>query len=182
MQEQIQGFSLSPQQKRLWLLQKDSQGYQARCAILLEGNLKKDVLKEALNQIVNRHEILRTTFHCINGVTTPIQVINEDTLISLNEAYLEDKDAIEFKIQKLFQSASQQSLDLDQGSLLLATLVTLTPQKHLLIVSLPALYADVPTLNNLVCELSRCYAACLQHEKLSEQPLQYADISEWQNE
>ncbi|WP_335214005.1 amino acid adenylation domain-containing protein [Nostoc sp.] len=182
MQEQIQGFSLSPQQKRLWLLQKDSQAYRAHCAILLEGNLKKDVLKEALNKIVNRHEILRTTFHCINGVTTPIQVINEDNLISLNEAYLEDKDAIEFEIEKLFQSASQQSLDLDKGSLLLATLVTLTPQKHLLILSLPALCADTPTLNNLVCELSRCYAACLQHEKLSEQPLQYADISEWQNE
>ncbi|WP_292766899.1 non-ribosomal peptide synthetase, partial [Nostoc sp. NOS(2021)] len=182
MQEQIQGFSLSPQQKRLWLLQKDSQAYQAHCAIILEGNLKKEVLKEALNQIVNRHEILRTTFHCINGVKTPIQVINEYTFISLNEAYLEDKDAIEFEIEKLFQSASQQSLDLDKGSLLLATLVTLTPQKHLLIVSLPALCADAPTLNNLVCELSRCYAACLEHEKLSEQPLQYADISEWQNE
>ncbi|MEH2121099.1 amino acid adenylation domain-containing protein [Nostoc sp.] len=182
MQEQIQGFSLSSQQKRLWLLQKDGQVYQAHCAILVEGNLKKEVLKEALNQIVNSHEIFRTTFHCIHGVKTPIQVINESSFISVSEVYLEEKDVREFDIQKLFDSASQQSLDLEQGSLLLATLVTLTPQKHLLVISLPALCADTPTLNNLVCELSRCYAACLQHEKLSLQPLQYADISEWQNE
>ncbi|MDZ4870858.1 MAG: hypothetical protein CLLPBCKN_000246 [Chroococcidiopsis cubana SAG 39.79] len=82
MQTQIHGFRLSPQQRRLWLLQKDSSVYQSYCAILLEGNLNQEILKAALHQVVNRHEILRTNFHTYNGVMKiPVQVISDPLII-----------------------------------------------------------------------------------------------------
>ncbi|MCA1991714.1 MAG: condensation domain-containing protein [Coleofasciculus sp. S288] len=85
MQEQIQGFLLSPQQKQFWLLQHNSQVYRNQCAILLEGNLKIEVLKAALQQVVDRHEILRTTFHWTRGIKLPIQVITHDSHFSIQE-------------------------------------------------------------------------------------------------
>jgi NRPS condensation-like uncharacterized protein len=67
----LEGFRLSPQQKYLWLLQQDSLAYRASCAIQIEGNLNVEALKAALNQIVDRHESLRTTFHRQPGIKIP---------------------------------------------------------------------------------------------------------------
>jgi len=64
---------------------------------------------------------------------------------------------------------------------LYVSLVTLSPWKYLLIVSLPAMVADTAALN-LVDEISRSYAACAAYEELDDEPLQYADLLEWQNE
>jgi len=63
---------------------------------------------------------------------------------------------------------------------LYVSLVTLSPWKYLLIVSLPA--TDTAALKNLVDEISRSYAACAAYEELDDEPLQYADLAEWQNE
>ena len=73
----IEGFPLSPQQKHLWLLQSEnhSQPYQALAAFLLEGHLNLEILETALNRVVNRQDILRTTFNCLPGMTVPVQVI-----------------------------------------------------------------------------------------------------------
>ena len=61
----IAGFRLSPQQEHLWLLQQTAAPtpYRSQCAILLEGRFDEVRLKKALGDVVNRHEILRTTFH-----------------------------------------------------------------------------------------------------------------------
>jgi len=182
MQKQLQGFKLSPQQRRLWSLQKESQIYQSYCAILLEGDLDKSILKEALQQVINRHEILRTTFHSKRGIKIPVQVISECVSLSIPEYYLDEKEILDQYLKKLFESASQRTFDWEQESLLYTSLVILSPQKSILFLSLPALCADRQSLNNLVCELSRCYAACLQKEEVVEQPMQYAEIAEWQNQ
>ncbi|MBF2007868.1 MAG: amino acid adenylation domain-containing protein [Chlorogloeopsis fritschii C42_A2020_084] len=182
MQKQINGFKLSPQQKRLWLLQKDSQVYQAYCTILLEGDVKKEFLKKALYKLVERHEVLRTVFHRIHGLKIPIQVVKNSVMLSFSEENLNNYENLQLEIEKLFKSKNQQSFDWEKGAVLQAILIALSPQKHLLCISLPAVYADSITLNNLVCELSKCYAACLVEQDLPDQPLQYADIAEWQNE
>ena len=71
----LEGFRLSPQQKHFWSLQPNSSAYRAQCAILLEGKLQVEILKEAVQQVVNRHEILRTRFHLRPGIAIPMQVI-----------------------------------------------------------------------------------------------------------
>lgn len=184
MQTQIHGFRLSPQQRRLWLLQKDSSVYQSYCAILLEGNLNQEILKAALHQVVNRHEILRTNFHTYNGVMKiPVQVISDRVNnISLGEHYFPQQETLENSLEQLLQSLCQRNFDCEQESLLHADLVIISPGKHILLISLPALCADLESLNILVVELGRCYSACLYGEEIAEEPMQYAEIAEWQNE
>jgi amino acid adenylation domain-containing protein/thioester reductase-like protein len=180
MQEQILGFPLSPQQKRLWLLQQDSQSYQAGCAILLQGNLKVEVLEEALQLVVDRNEILRTAFHRTRGIKIPIQVIKSQCTVSLQELTLKNLNTQE--IERIFDQASEQKLNFEKDSLCQTILIRLLPNQYVLVISLPSLCADRTALKNLLGEISRCYAACLQGEELLDEPLQYANLAEWQNE
>lgn len=182
MQEQIQGFQLSPQQKRLWLLQPNSKSYNCVSRVNLVGNLHLEILKQALLKVINRHEILRTTFYCPKGFKVPIQVIQENSFYSLTEHNLSNPESLAVELDNLFHLAIQHNFDWKQGSLLQLQLVAMPSNQHVLLISLPSLCGDVGTLNNFVQELSRAYAACLQGEEITDEPLQYADIAQWQNE
>ena len=187
MQQEISsGFRLSPQQKRLWLLQQAdlTQPYRVQLAIRIEGNLDQKSLRSALENTVSRHEVLRTTFHCLPGMNVPLQVIRETGIIwgrSYNFLGLDISEQ-SIKIENLWSELSQVQFDFEKGSLLQVTLAELSSQKFVLFISLPALCADAIALENLVNEISRSYAACLQSEELSDELLQYADLAEWQNE
>ncbi|MCW5312699.1 amino acid adenylation domain-containing protein [Nostoc sp. KVJ3] len=185
MLEEMQGFRLSPQQKHLWQLQEiDNLPYRSQCAILIEGDLDVNILKLVLEKIINRYEILRTNFHSLAGMTIPLQVIGKQK-ISLDRVY--DLSSLtsqeqEDSLTALFHQVSQQPFDLVQDSPLQLSLVTLAASKYVLILSLPALCADNATLKILVQEISQSYADWLQGEELDNEPLQYADLAEWQNE
>ena len=189
----IEGFRLSPQQRRVWLLQGDSQAYRAQCAIAIEGELDKEVLKTALRTVIVRHEILRTTFYLSpqlrvrqeqNGVPKfPSQRITERDELSGAGVWkevelLEDESSLE----GILQQARQAPFKLDEGPLLRTRLFAVSQSTHLLLLDLHALCADQATLRNLFAEIVYSYTACLNGEQIQEQPLQYADISEWQNE
>ncbi|MDZ7959074.1 MAG: amino acid adenylation domain-containing protein [Aulosira sp. DedQUE10] len=182
MPQQIQGFQLSPQQKRLWLLQENSSAYRAICAIAIEGNLKIDILKLALERLVSKYEILRTTFYKPRGIKIPIQVVESNTNLYFLEQICNQEVFLSAKIEKYFQELKQQNIDWESSSLLRTVLIKLSHQKHILIVSLPSICADSISLNNLVSEISSCYSACLLNEEITDEPLQYADIAAWQNE
>ena len=80
LSETVQSYRLSPQQERLWLLhQKHPASYRAQCSWLLEGPLDQARLRNALNALVERHEILRTSFQNLPDVLLPVQVISETT-------------------------------------------------------------------------------------------------------
>lgn len=181
----IEGFRLSPQQKQFWLLQQDSQVYQAYCAIQIQGNLNVEHLKEALERIVNRHEIFRTRFHRHPGIKLPIQVIETSgtlawTHVKLNGLSPQDQSA---HIQQRLQEKRDLNIPSQLEFIVSASLLTLSENHHILLVILPALCADSWTLKNLVKEISQTYKACLQGEDVSEaEPVQYLQFSEWQNE
>ncbi|NHC37938.1 non-ribosomal peptide synthetase [Scytonema millei] len=78
--ETISGFELSPQQKRLWLLQQDSPAYITECAISIEGALQPEVLKAALQHIIYRNEIFRTIFRRLPGRKLPVMAVVDDCL------------------------------------------------------------------------------------------------------
>ncbi|MBD1902831.1 amino acid adenylation domain-containing protein [Trichocoleus sp. DQ-A3] len=183
----INGFRLSPQQKYLWLLQQDSAAYCAQCAILIEGNLKTTALKEAVQQIINRHEILRTSFHREPGIKIPIQVISDRFHItSWHSSNLTNYNPLEqeAKIEAILQE-ERRSISTSEpgGSLLRTSLITLSDDKHILIATLPSLCADSWTLKNLVKEISQGYVANLQSEEIAEEEVvQYVQFSEWQNQ
>jgi hypothetical protein len=58
----IQGFNLSPQQKHLWSLQADSNAFYSRCVLTIEGQLDLERLQAATQRVIEKQEILRTSF------------------------------------------------------------------------------------------------------------------------
>ncbi len=185
MLEEMQGFRLSPQQRHLWQLQQvNSLPYRCQCAVLIEGVIDINVLKQALEQVVNRHEILRTNFHCLPEMSIPLQVITNNN-ITWGENY--DLSSYSHQQQEellniLLEKLNQQPFNFQHGCQLHLSLITFSPAKYILAISLPSLCADAASLNILVREISQSYAACLQGREPDNEPLQYADLAEWQNE
>lgn len=80
----IQGFRLSPQQKRLWFLQSNNpHPYRAQVVISIRGELQPALLESALRQVVSRHEILRTVFVALPEMSLPLQAIAAPTLLTV---------------------------------------------------------------------------------------------------
>ncbi|MEH2060565.1 MAG: amino acid adenylation domain-containing protein [Nostoc sp.] len=183
--ESIEGFRLSPQQEHLWLLQQIDQSwaYRSDCAILIEGNIDVNNLELALQDVVNRYEILRTSFVCLPGMTIPVQVITDSKVILENKSDISNlkPQEQEAKIELIFQKIKQQNFEFEQGLILHTYFVTISADRYVLFISLPALCADSVTLNCLVQELAISYLGKLD-KGLSKEPLQYADFSEWQNQ
>ncbi|MEH2082689.1 MAG: amino acid adenylation domain-containing protein [Nostoc sp.] len=184
--EIIRGFRLSPQQKHLWLLQKtdSSQHYRAQCQILIEGNFNVRKFQTVLEDIVNRHEILRTNFPCMPGVDIPLQVITNNYIPFIQKYNLIALEPFkqELKLEVIFNELSQQPFNFEQEPLWYLALIELSSDKHILLVSLPALLADTATLKNLVRELGYSYNAAHLQDVISDEPIQYADVSEIFNE
>ncbi|NDJ18574.1 non-ribosomal peptide synthetase [Myxacorys almedinensis] len=179
----IEGYRLSPQQKHLWSLQQSHPDVPtiAQGVLLCQGALQVETLKTAIEKVIQRHEILRTTFQCLPEMILPLQVIQEKTNLSISVAEpLSDYDLsqLELWIQSYLQENSQASFE--QSASLRVAIVPLAPQQHLLILSLPSLCADATTLQFLASEISRTYAGNFDHEP--DEPMQYADLAEWQND
>jgi amino acid adenylation domain-containing protein len=185
MQTQIiEGFRLSPQQKRLWFLQKFSLAYRAQCALLIEGNLQVEILKAAVEQIISHHAILRTTFRYLPGMKSPVMAVEDNSILSWRDIYLGELESKEFseKIQEIFQEERRLAYNFEKSSLLHLSLLKLTTDKHILFINLPALCADTWTLKNLIQKISYYYGACLQGKRVDAEVVQYIQFSEWQNQ
>ncbi len=174
----INGYQLSPQQKRLWWLQQQeatSQTYRVQCAVSIEGNINYPTLEKALHKIVAKHEILRTSFQTLKGMDIPLQVIEDETKYSI--IYHDFTNEVNVKTDNLFQEN-----ELSNDNVLNIHVISISPCKHILLIVVPAICLDAISIHNVVSEISEAYTACLNHQELLEQPLQYADIAAWQNE
>ena len=180
----IEGFHLSPQQRRLWTLQKLGSPLLSSFGILIRGNLDARALDEAIRKVIRKHEILRTTFHDLGGLEFPLQVVASDERTSYRElSRLQSAlKSPQEEFDRLIALQSQESPDLQEGPLLRCSLSSLTESQHLLAVSLPSLCADLESLNNLTCELGAAYAAALEGAEFSQEAIQYVQYSEWRNE
>ncbi|MEW6735925.1 MAG: amino acid adenylation domain-containing protein, partial [Acidobacteriota bacterium] len=183
-QQTINGFQLSPQQRRLWLLQQSSPIYCVQYAIALTGCLNAENLKMALQQAINRQDILRTTFHRLPGMELPIQVVAESgqldwRVVDLSRILGEKQTAT---VKELFSPDTGLLSTSDQILQLCATLLILGSDKYILFVYLPSLCVDSHSAKNLIQEISCCYAACLTGNELVDKPMPYIQFSEWQNE
>ncbi|MEP6915272.1 MAG: amino acid adenylation domain-containing protein, partial [Acidobacteriota bacterium] len=185
--EALEGFRLSPQQKRLWLLQQRDGvlPYRASCVVAIGGLLDASVLEQALALLVERHEILRTSFRLLPGVSVPVQVISEDSASVLIRHDLTSlaQDAQRAQIDSLLLADAVRQGDLDQLPLVRAQLVTLSPREHRLLITMPAFCADAPSLDRLVSQLAATYAALAAGAKAPPvESMQYADFAEWANQ
>jgi amino acid adenylation domain-containing protein len=176
----LQGYSLSPQQARLWEWQKKSLIYQTTCMIQIEGQLERWRFKKAIESIVKRHEILHTIFYSSPDTEIPLQVIDDDRVWSLVEVNLNflDPDYQRRSLDDLFTTLQYDRDNLQHGPLLRIWLFRLTDKKQIIMIHLPALCADSQSMSILVDELARTYA----RETLPGEVLQYADVAAWQED
>ena len=173
----LTGTRLSPQQRHLWALMTElGQGAFTTWAMLrIDGELEPGRLAAAFAATIERHEVLRTTFHALPGMTIPLQVVQPAARFSLLRPEARQAD------EELLLAACREPFDLAAGPVLRAALVSPGPGRHLLGVALPAVASDGPGLINLLREVVDAYGR-QDGPPADEGPLQYADIAEWQNE
>jgi amino acid adenylation domain-containing protein len=180
-------FPSSYSQQRLWFLdqlQPGSGAYNVPTATRLQGPLQPALLERALNEVVARHESLRTTFASEAGV--PKQVVTPALKIPLP---LEDlaalpADAREVRLAKLLAEAASVPFDLKEGPLIRACLVRLAPDDHVFLVNTSHIVTDGISVGIIFGELSKLYAAYAsgQPSPLPPVAIQYADYALWQKD
>src|SRR5436190_17742115 len=182
----MQGFRISPQQKNLWLLQESNPGlpYLVLGTVLLEGDLQPRILEKALYSLVQRHEILRTTFQRPAGVKVPFQVVSDDAHPSWQGFDLSNVDSAQQqqRINATLKDERSRGFDLERGPLFRVNVFKLSPHRRVMTIRLPVLGADLATLGNFVKELHTAYGAILNEQEYVSDVMQYADFAEWQNE
>lgn len=186
MQEQVvEGYRLSPQQRRLWL-RRSGAAYRAQCALLIEGDLEEQTLREALQAVVGRHQSLRTVFSQLPGMVVPLQVIGEGEAVRPCLHRIEwngpEGDDVGHLVEELLRREAEQPFDLERGPVLRAGLCRVSATRHFLVLTLPAICADAWTVGSLLREISRAYRGGPRASESLEDPTQYLQFSEWQNE
>ena len=176
---------LSFSQQRLWFLDQLEPGspfYNMPGAVRLTGPLEADVLRRALNEIVRRHESLRTTLTVVNDA--PVQVIAERLEIELPltdlTAMAQGERAAE--TLRLMQAEKQQAFELSVGPLIRARLLRLERSDHTLLITVQHTVGDGWSMGLLVNEIAVLYAAFVRGRPspLPELAIQYADYAHWQ--
>lgn len=151
-EKKIEGFRLSTQQKHLWALQQSDSSfpYRTQCAVIIEGILNIETLKSALDTVVNRYEILRTIFKSLPGEIIPLQVITDNSLPPIHQKDLRALTPSEqaMEIEAIWQNLSMSPCGLEKATTLYVSLIILSPHKHLLLLVLPSICADLTTLKN----------------------------------
>lgn len=178
---------MSYAQQRLWFLdqfQSGSASYNISAALKLRGNLDVEALRLAFEEIVNRHESLRTTF--VNEDGQGKQVINDPQrwelpTISLEPLSEEEQDEV---IKTRFQGDAHTSFDLINGPLLRTRLIRLASDRHILIVTMHHIVADGWSMGVLIKEVATLYEAYSEDRSspLPDLKIQYADYAQWQRE
>ncbi|HKT52617.1 MAG TPA: amino acid adenylation domain-containing protein [Candidatus Angelobacter sp.] len=173
----VQGFQISPQQSALWkLIRREGNAEFGGCVrIAISGELDHQNLQRALTRLVQRHEILRTTFCLVEGLNEPLQVIHGSSDAQLQKISLRDvgDDQQENAIKAHFAELVAHAWDYEKGPLLLAQVFELSATQHELLLDLAGLCADRASLYLLVKELARLY----ESDSLPDSPPQYADIA-----
>ncbi|MEA5504348.1 amino acid adenylation domain-containing protein [Halotia wernerae UHCC 0503] len=187
MTEQLFVFPTSFAQQRLWFLHQlepNSSVYNLPYGLRISGNLKVEALQQAFETIVNRHEILRTTFTTVDG--NPMQVIAKSRpivilVVNLSEWSQVDRAA---QVQRLITKEAEYPFDLAHDSLLRVTLIQLGDKEYLLLLTLHHIIFDGWSIGVFIGELTALYKAFSTGTAslLPELPIQYADYAIWQRE
>ncbi|WP_026785829.1 non-ribosomal peptide synthetase [Planktothrix rubescens] len=178
---------LSYAQQRLWFLDQlepNSSFYNVPLALHLEGTLKIDVLEKSLQEIIQRHESLRTNFLTLDG--NPVQIIKPESNWKLT--IINDKESQNYQednaLKKWLEIHSHQPFDLANESLIRATLLELSDTEHFLLICMHHVVSDGWSMGVFIQELTTLYNAYTKglEPLLKELPIQYADFALWQRD
>ncbi len=177
---------LSYDQQRLWILEELGVAAFSSmpAAVRMTGPLNTQALEQSLNEIIRRHEILRTTFRSKNG--QPIQVIAPTLTIQLPLVSFQAFSASEREAhaRELLIEEAQYPFDLTRGPLFRAILLQMANEDHILFLNIHHIVSDAWSQSVLVREIISLYGAFSQGKPalLNELPIQYADFAHWQRQ
>lgn len=176
---------LSFSQERLWFvdqLESGSSFYHLSVALRIKGGLDLTAVEHAFNEIVRRHEVLRTAFVTIDG--RPVQIIAPERYVSLTEVDLTalPKEEQETAVSRLASQEARRPFQLDAGLLMRVNLVRLGEQEHVLLLTMHHIVSDGWSLGILVREFAALYQGYVERRTaaLPKLPIQYADYACWQ--
>ena len=186
-EKEVYVFPTSLAQQRLWFLNQlepDSPAYNITFAVRISGDLKVCALERSLQALVNRHEILRTTFMAVDG--RPVQVVASHSELTLPIIDLRGwpEDEREERARQLVRDEAQHIFDLAAGPLFRTSLFQLAEREYVLLLSMHHIVSDGWSMNVFVSETAALYDSFRrdQPSPLSDLPLQYADYAIWQRE
>ena len=178
-------FPASFGQQRLWFLNElepDSSFYNIPLVARVKGALKHNVLRLAVNEIVARHETLRTTFASEHGELVQLIAPVVEVPLPVIDLTKTPEDERESTAAQLAKAEADAPFNLARGPLLRAGLVKLRPDEHLLLLTMHHICSDGWSMGLFLTELAQLYQAFLvaQPSPLPNLPIQYADFAQWQ--
>ena len=178
---------LSFAQQRLWFMgqmEGASEAYHMPLRLHLKGFLNRAVLRKALDRILARHEVLRTTFSIIDG--EPLQKIAaaEDSHFLIIERDLRQEENAQAELDRLCEFEAGACFDFEAGPLIRGRLIQLGDDEHVLLITTHHIVSDGWSETLMIKELGALYAAFLrgQDDPLPKFDIQYADYSVWQRQ
>jgi hypothetical protein len=172
-------LELSFAQQRLWFLDQLVPGnafYNVASAYRLTGVLDVDALESAVNTLLTRHEVLRTTFRAEDG--RPRQVVGPEDTIELPV----EETGGEEQARRVARAEAVAPFDLEHGPMMRTRLLRLSPGDHVLLITMHHIVSDGWSTGILLRELSTLYAAFRDgvDQPLAPLAVQYADFAAWQ--
>ncbi|HEY0170318.1 MAG TPA: amino acid adenylation domain-containing protein [Pyrinomonadaceae bacterium] len=178
---------VSSAQQRLWFIDQLDPGtpaFNIPAAVRLRGPLDVRVLVDCFDEIVRRHETLRTGFASDDGL--PVQVIAPSLKFEIPSVDLRHLPEAEraAEVRRLVTAECQRSFDLSRPPLMRATLVTTGEQERVLVLMMHHIIGDVWSVRVVMKELAALYEAFSagRPSPLPELPIQYCDYATWQRE
>ena len=186
-EEQALSAPLSSAQLRLWViyrLEGANPAYNVPLALRLRGDLNQPAFHDALDGVVARHDVLRTTFNETDGV--PSQVVHANGRFALTPVDLRSEPEARRESQLSLQLRDEASapFDLTAGPLIRGRLIQLAADEHILVVTMHHIISDGWSLSVFIRDLCALYE-CSQQARppdLAALPVRYADYVRWQRE
>ncbi|WP_445327111.1 amino acid adenylation domain-containing protein [Xenorhabdus sp. PB30.3] len=187
--DRSQPLPLSFAQQRLWFLDRldpaASLAYHIPLVLRLSGELSHHALRQTFDNLVARHEILRTRFVLVAGQPRQ-QIATADSRFALSYQDLRTLTADE-QTQRITEIATTETgipFDFTQGSLIRGQLLQLADDEHVLLITQHHIISDGWSVGVLIRELSILYRAALENQEnpLLPLPIQYADYAVWQRD
>lgn len=184
---ELSSYPLSFTQQLMWLvhqLESETNAYNMTKVSRLVGQLNVAALERSLGEIINRHEVLRSTFQTVDG--QPVQTVAPVRPFELAIVDLQSLPQVEreTKAIELASKAAQQTFDLAQGPLIHIQMIALGTTKHLLAINIHHIVFDGWSFGLFFNELSALYSAYCESvaSPLTALPIQYADFASWQQQ
>jgi len=178
---------LSYQQQQLWFLDQfliDRSLYNLAWAVHLYGTLHVSTLENAIQELVRRHEVLRTSISDVQG--SPVLTISPPRPRGLEVVDFRgegrDQQEQEKDVARFIREQLRLPFDLSSPPLLRAALLRISDEEHVLLLVIHHIASDGWSIGVLARELGILYSAFLRGEKspLDELQIQYGDYAAWQ--